>query len=117
MNDGEIKSHICKYVFTENEKKEIGEKMALMVNELKNTQNTKKAVMSDFKSQIDTAEANIIQYATKLNNGYEMRSIDCKITADYEHNRWLYVRQDNGEIVREERMSADDRQRRLDDGL
>lgn len=104
----------CKYEFTEDEKKEISQKMALKVTELNQAENDKKAIMSDLKSRIDGLDAEISNAATKINNGYEMRFMDCEKIPDYEMKIWEYRRADNHELIKERRMSSDDLQEKID---
>lgn len=114
MKDGEIKKEYCKYVFDENEKKEIAGDMARQIADKFRVEAEKKAVVSDFKSQIEALESSIGNAATKLNNGYEMRNIDCKVVADYDAKLWKFYRLDTGELVRQRKMTADDLQRTLE---
>ena len=114
MKDGDVVDVFCKYQFDEEEKREMAAEMAQKVTELASVEDSKKAIMSDFKSQIDGLQAKINGAATKLNNGYEMRNIKCKIIADYDDKEFVYFREDNGEIAKREKMTADDLQRRLD---
>ena len=105
----------CKYVFNEDEKKEIAAEMAQNVSDLQGAEDEKKAIMSDFKSRIDGLQARVNGGATKLNNGYEMRTVKCRIDPDWEGKVWLYVREDNGEIAKEKKMTSDDLQRKIDE--
>jgi hypothetical protein len=115
IKDGEYAHEYCKYVFSEDEKKVIATTMALNVTDLASAEDEKKAIMSDFKSRIDGLQANVNGAATKLNNGYEMRSIKCKIVGDFPSKLWSYIREDNGETAKEIKMSSDDLQRKIDD--
>ncbi|MGB5217382.1 MAG: hypothetical protein WBN66_03690 [Smithella sp.] len=53
----EIKKESCKYVFTAEEKAELAASLAQGVAELREKEDEKKAVMSDYKSQTDTLSA------------------------------------------------------------
>lgn len=114
MEDEKEYSHeYVKHVFTEDEKKEIATDMAQKVTELKEHEDSKKAVMSDFNSKIDAAKAHINSSATKLNNGYEMKTVKCEVVRDYELKIIKYIRTDNGEVGKEKPMSSDDMQMKL----
>jgi len=115
LNDGDFTNEYCKYVFSEVEKKKIAQEMAQNVSDLATAEDEKKAIISDFKSKIDGLQAKVNGAATKLNNGYEMRSIECKINADYEEKLWRYIRQDTFEEVRTRKMSQDDLQKKITD--
>jgi hypothetical protein len=111
MEENEKTTEYVKYHFSETEKKEIATEMAQKVTDLNGAEDEKKAIASDFKSRIDGLQANINAAATKLNNGYEMRNVDCTVIPDYERGVWLSVRDDNGQTARERKMSPDDKQR------
>ena len=99
-----------KYIFNDREKAEIAADMAQKVSELQQTEDDKKAIMSDFKSKIDGIQANINNNATKLNSGYGMRSIKCEVVPNWKKKVWEYTREDNGKIAREKPMNSDDLQ-------
>lgn len=115
MKSGDTTQEFVKYVFSEDEKKEIAARMANKVTELQSSEDEKKAIMSDFKSRIDSLQADINRAATQINNGYEMRNVDCYIKADYDSKVWVSIREDTGEIAKERKMSADDLQRQLNE--
>ena len=115
MKDGEYVNEYCKYVFTESEKKELAIVMAQKVSELAAAEDQKKAIMSDFKSQIDGLQAKVNGNATKLNNGYEMRTIKCRVLADYDLKEFCLIREDNGEVAKRVKMKAEDLQTNMFD--
>jgi hypothetical protein len=104
-----------KYLFNEEEKREIASEMARKVSEHGQAEDDKKAIMADLKSRIDGLQAQINSSATKLNNGYEMRTVKCHVVPDYAMRVWRIYRLDTDEMVREKRMAADDLQMRLDE--
>ena len=108
-----FENEFIKYTFTENEKKEIAIEMAQKVANLQQAEDDKKAVASDFKSQIDGIQASVNSAATKLNNGYEMRSIKCEVVPNYDKKVWEYLRTDTGEQTKEKPMTANDLQMKL----
>ncbi len=75
----EFSNEFIKHKFSEIEKQEIAIEMAQKVANLQQAEDDKKAVMSDYKSQIDGIQAGINGAAAKLNNGYEMRTIKCEV--------------------------------------
>lgn len=110
----EFLNEYIKYTFSANEKAEIAAEMAQKVSELQQAEDSKKAVMSDFKSQIDGIQANVNNAATKLNSGYEMRSIKCEIVPNWGKKVWEYIREDTGTNAKEKPMTADDLQMQFD---
>jgi len=113
LKNDDLTNEYCKYVFSEDEKRAIAQEMAQNVSDLAAAEDEKKAITSDFKSRIDGLQARVNGAATKLNNGYEMRSIECKIQADYDAKLWRYIRQDTFEEVRTRKMDQDDLQQQL----
>ena len=109
-----FESQFLKYVFDDDEKKEIAAEMAQNVGELNQAEDDKKAIMSDLKSKIDGLGAMINSAATKLTNGYEMRNIKCKVVPNYTKRVWEYTRADNGELAKEKPMASDDLQMEFD---
>ena len=104
----------CKHVFTEDEKREIATDMAQEVSNLQQIEDAKKAVMSDYKSQIDGLQAKINNAATKINNGYEIRSTECEIIPDWDEKIWQTTRIDTGEIIKTREMTNSDLQMDMD---
>jgi len=115
MKEGEYTYEYCKYVFNEDEKKDIASEMAQNVSDLAAAEDEKKAIMSDFKSRIDGLQARVNGAATKLNNGYEMKSIKCEVEGDWTNKIWLFRRQDNYEVAKKTEMKSDDLQRKIDE--
>ena len=99
-----------KYEFTEAEKKDLAGDLAQKVAALQRAEDEKKAIMSDFKSQIDGVQAHINNLATKFNNGYEMRQIECEVIPNIDHKVWETYRCDTGERVKTKAMTQTDLQ-------
>ena len=108
-------SEFLKYVFTDKERGEIAIEMAQKVAELNQAEDQKKAITSDFKSKIDGLQAVVNHAAVRLNNGYEMRPIECEVVPNWEEKIWEYVRLDTGELAKTEEMSVEDLQMQLDE--
>ena len=51
--------------------------------------------------------------AVKLNNGYEMTTVKCEFVPDWKSKTWIINRADNGEFVKERKMTPDELQMRL----
>jgi hypothetical protein len=115
MAEPKYKNEFIKYTFTDEEKKEIAAEMAQKIVTLQQAEDDKKAVMSDFKSQIDGIQAGINAAATKMNNGYEMRSTKCQVVPNYPKKVWEYIRVDTGLLVKEKNMTSNDLQMEFED--
>ncbi|HEA67978.1 MAG TPA: hypothetical protein ENI07_14325 [Desulfobacterales bacterium] len=102
-----------KHLFSDDEKKEIAIDLAQKVAELKQKEDDKKAILSELKSKIDSLTAMLNVAAVKLNNGYEMTTVKCKLNPDWKAKTWIINRADNGEFVKERKMTPDELQMRL----
>ncbi|KKL03925.1 hypothetical protein LCGC14_2621260, partial [marine sediment metagenome] len=102
-----------RHIFSTEEKRAIAEDLARKVAELKQKEDDKKAIISEMKSKIDGLTAMLNVAAVKLNNGYEMITVKCEFTPDWPGKLWLIHRTDNGEFVKERKMSPDDLQMRI----
>jgi hypothetical protein len=98
----------CKYLFSAEELAKISSEMAQQVEEKKHLDDDLKAIKDDFKAKISKAEAAINSCALKVNNGYEMRNIECIVDKDYEKKVVRYIRLDTGEVVRTRLMEQAD---------
>ena len=108
MKEPKYENEFLKYVFTEDELKEIAGEMAQKIVNLQQAEDDLKAIKSDYKSQMDGIQAGINQAATKMTSGYEMRPTKCKMVPDYPRKVWQYVRVDTGEMVKEKNMTSND---------
>ena len=100
----------CKYKFTPEEVAEMSAEMAQNVSTLKDAESDKKAIMSDLKGKIDGLTAQTQISANKINNGYEMRNVECLVEFDYANGVVRHTRTDTWETVKTRQMTADDRQ-------
>jgi len=117
MKSPETSFEHVKYVFNENEKKEIAQSMAQKVGELQTAEDELKAVKSDFKSRMDALQAQVNGAATKLNNGYEWRSMECRVEYSVNDKIVAFYRLDNQEFVKERAMRPEELQLRIDEGV
>ena len=88
-NKTETSVEFVKHVFTKEEKARIASDMAQKVSHVQQLEDDLKSVKSDFKAQIDSAQATVSSAAKKLTTGYEMRSMDCEVVKDYK-KRMVY---------------------------
>lgn len=107
----------CKYSFTEQEMRDIAERLAHKTQELADVEDQKKAVMAEFKERIERISTEIKSSSQKYRAGYEMRDIECEVDRDFKTGEVRYIRTDTGEIAKTKKMSMADRQRHIDDVL
>ena len=115
MSEPKYENEFIKYVFTEEEKKQIDSEMSQKIVTLQQAEDDKKAIMSDYKSQIDGIQAGINSAATKMTSGYEMRSTKCQVVPNYPKKIWEYIRVDTGELAKEKNMTSNDLQMEFED--
>lgn len=102
-----------KYVFTEGERKNLGEDMARKVTEAEDLEDQKKAVVSEFSGKINLARAEANAKAKKLTSGFEMKMIECEETFDYDKQKVIVIRLDDGEIVETRAMTNYELQQKI----
>lgn len=105
-----LSNEFLRHEFSEAEKTTIAISMAQKVAQLQSSEDEKKAIMSDFKSQIDGLQAQINSAATKLNNGYEMQTVECELRPIWEKKVWEIWRLDTAEFVKTKAMTPNDAQ-------
>lgn len=99
-----------RYYFSEEEKKEIADKMATAHNAVNRLEMEKKDAVAQFTSQISSAKKEVSECAQSLSKGYEMRNIECEILNDFAKNKVIVKRLDTGETVDERAMTSAERQ-------
>ena len=102
-----------RYDFTDQEKLELSEKIARAVSDIAQAGVAEKTFKTQIKSRKQQAEAIISDCASKLNEGYEMKNIDCRIVKDYEAGLISYESVETGEVVEEREMTPQERQMEL----
>ena len=104
-----------RYHFNEEEKKDLAREMAQNVIKTRDLEENKKAVTSQFASQINEAVASSNMAAQKLESGFEMRTIECEEVFDYDRNTVETWRLDTGEKVKDRTMTQAELQREMFD--
>ncbi len=99
------KTEFLRYHFTEEEKRELARIMAQSVINARDLEEQKKAVVSQYTSQINEAVARSNSAAQKIESGFEMRTIDCEEHYIYGANVVRTIRLDSGEVIKERTMT------------
>ena len=107
MKYGEC-SRYLKYDFTHEELEDIQKKLAHATLQLREKEEHKKAVMSQFTSDINSLKADTNLLAEKINSGFEFRDVTCDIEYDFNNNMKTIIRQDTGEIVETVQASSEE---------
>lgn len=107
-------TRVLQYFFTESELKEFAENLAEQCSLQIETENQKKAVVSQFKASLDEIAAKIAKVATNLRQGYVYRDTPCSVTYDSPiGGQKTITRKDTGEIIDVVPMSDDEMQEEL----
>jgi hypothetical protein len=105
----EVKYLQC--TLTEEELKKYSQNLARVAQEKNEIEGRKKQAMSDFNAQIASKEADITTFASKVNNGWEYRNIDCEWNYDWDNETKCLYRKDTEEcLARDIPIDNDERQ-------
>jgi uncharacterized FlaG/YvyC family protein len=109
---GEVRmTHQVKYRFTRDEVRELGERLARRASDVYTLREAQKETNAKLKADIQSAEGDVAEIARKINEGYEMRDMECRV--EYHIPRQgvkSIIRADTGEVVREEVMTPQEMQ-------
>ena len=101
--------------FTEEELKGFSKELARSTAQLAQAEEEKKAAMAQFAERMTGQKALLSGLARKINEGYEMRMVECGIKLDSPiAGTTRVIRLDTGEVVKERAMHADELQRSLE---
>jgi len=98
---------------TDAERLDLGRRLALEQQHLAESEDRKAEVAAAIKAEIESHEKTINLLSRTLNHGYDYREVECEVHLDFNSNRVAVARTDNGEVVEERAMTADERQREL----
>lgn len=104
-----------KYQFTKDERNEMSLEAVREIQEREQAENDLKSIKSQFKSKIDGLSARILELTNKVNNGWEMRNVKCRLSFDYYDRkvRFYAIEGPSGEgPVKERRMTLDEYEQR-----
>ncbi len=111
-NDDEKKYslELVKMDFTDNEKIELGLKVAEQVRRLKSVERQKKSAVADFKASEEAANLEIDELTRKIDDGFEMRREECEVQHDNKLKMVHFVLEVSGVpvIVKQRKMSPDE---------
>ncbi len=105
-----------KCILTEQEKKDVAEKMAIAVSKVNEVEGNLKSVQAQMKADINRYEAEVSLASEKYRSGFEMRNIDCIIEKNYRTGVITQIRKDTFEIVWERSMTSEECQKNLFEG-
>lgn len=102
-----------RYMFTEEEIKDLGLKMAQATLKASDAEERKKAAMAGFKDEIESQQLVARKASRDISNGYEMRNIKCIKKIDYVKNNVTVTRLDTGEEIENRDIRDSERQMKM----
>ena len=101
--------------FSEEEMKQLSLELARAAQEETEAEEEKKATMAQFAESIASCKAKVSSLARKINNGYEMRNVECEVRLDDPSaGMATVVRLDTGETSKVRQMTAEEMQPTLE---
>jgi hypothetical protein len=97
-----------RYQFSNEEQAANSKELAETCGQKKEIEDEKKAVMSSFKSKIDSHDARINLLSKWISSGYDYRSVECILKKNFKTGKREYYYQ--GVLVEEEPLRAEDHQ-------
>jgi len=97
-----------KHVLSDEEKAEKSAQMAEALNTLQIREDEKKAVVKQISGEIDELNSRARKLGGHIRDGFEMKMITCTMDLDYPGKRKIYRSIETQEIVKIERMSAEE---------
>ncbi len=70
----------------------------------------KKGVVAEYKAKTDTLEGQLSLLSQKVSTQHEWRDVECHWDYNWKTDKKRLVREDTGEIVREDKITQQDRQ-------
>ncbi|HZF23984.1 MAG TPA: hypothetical protein VE030_11035 [Burkholderiales bacterium] len=100
-----------KYTFGPTEMRELGESLAHENQNCFNLEDQKANTVAALAAAIKSAKSRVVELTTKINNGYEMREVEClAILETPRPGMKRIIRLDTNEMVREEAMTVNEMQ-------
>jgi hypothetical protein len=100
-----------KYVFNANELRDLGEQLAREAQRVFDLEAEKKATTASYGASIKAANNRVADLAEKMNNGYELRDVECMVMLeDPRPGQKRIIRLDTNETVRVEPMTMGEMQ-------
>jgi hypothetical protein len=96
-----------KYAFKPDELRELGEALARETGNVGTLEDQKKAATAELSAQIKQARRRCDELAEKINNGYELREVECMSMLETPRpGMKRVIRLDTNETVRDEPMTS-----------
>lgn len=101
-----------RYAFAATEIKELGEALAREAQVVFDLEKKKSELASELNAEIKSANGRVSELAKKINNGYELREVECMALMETPRpGMKRIIRIDTNETIREEAMTKEEMQR------
>lgn len=107
---------VVKHVFTEPERREMGNDLARAHGSVKQIETEFEGVKASYKAKISEKESAIETLSTNLVNGFTMKEKECRVVFDVPQSKKRFYAaesDENTEVLAEEAMTQDDFQKEL----
>ncbi len=103
-----------KYVFNEDEKKEISKELANKQVDMNIVEDEKRSMVSQYKDRIDRFKFDINKLSRSIIDGFEYREFECWIEKDYDAHVKRYIDIHSNAVVAERPLDPSDYQQEMD---
>lgn len=96
-----------KYVFSQDEIRELGEALAREAQTVMDLKDEKKASVAGFNARIEAANSRVVGLTDRINSGFEMREVECLVLLETPRpGLKRLIRADTNEHIRDEPMTV-----------
>ena len=103
-------TRLLKCELTEEEVRVAAQELARNLDELEALDDQLGQVKADFKTQIVSKEAAAKVQRNLVRNKYDYRNTQCSMVLDYTNGTVTVTREDTGEVIKERKMLAEEKQ-------
>jgi hypothetical protein len=103
-----------KYTLTEQEVSDSAQDLAQHLGDMESLENELKAIKADMKAKIEKCTAEIKIAQRLVRDKYEMRLLPVTVESNYTQCTVVIIRDDTGEVVRDRKMTGEEKQQTMD---
>lgn len=103
-----------KHIFTEHDIAELAREQARALSEVSTLENDLKSVKKDYESRMAAQASKVNSLSTRINSGFEMRTVKCLILDHRLEGYRLLVRTDTGHVVKRRKLDPHELQMNLE---
>lgn len=105
-----------KYRFADHELITIARDQARLMSDMRSAEEAFDQIKADHKSKVTRIDTEVSDCTRRITHGYEMRTVEC-LSLKYRPDKdtVMYVRTDNGKVIRKRKLDADEKQLTITD--